>query len=397
MNANIVRAVLLLTLASTVHVQAGEGLVSTIAGGVTPAHSRDRAQARFVDGAALGVQRQSENGVMYRDEERAAKLSLAKTAHLSREPDRPANAPLRNSAYSFRLWDAGSSLLHDVDGDGYHREFKIRFDADVSSGSSKVYAKLYLRRVGDSGSWKHYYSTNDFWINGNSDTDDYYVETVLDDGFATADYDVLIDLYESGYSGIVATMGPFEDDSLRDLPLEDIGLDQPVVEQGYHINSVSTELLIDDDRDGYYSKFRITFDPDRDFGAAMAYAVLWVREPGGEWLKEHTSSLFQVDDSGTQDEYTFTGDWLSGYDTARYDVQIDLYDAASNMLVATVGSERAELSRVPLEDANKDRAANGGGSSGGGDSSSDEYGGGGGSWGLIGSILLGWLGLRRRV
>jgi hypothetical protein len=62
-----------------------------------------------------------------------------------------------------------------------------------------------------------------------------------------------------------------------------------------------------------------------------------------------------VDTNGSADTYSFTADWISGYPTARYDVQIDLYDAASGLLVASAGSERFELSELPLEDQSRDR------------------------------------------
>ena len=353
----------------------------------TIASSTDAAQANYQSGPAAMTDASSKTDapnsvgttpVLYRDESRPLPTSSKSGVA---EPDRPDTVSLRKSGYSFRLWDAGRDLITDIDADGYYRRFEIRFDADVSSGSALVYAKLYLRRVGSTGPWQHYFSTDDFWINGNSDLDDYYVETTLNDGYPTADYDVLVDLYEAGYSGIVATMGPFEDSSLRDLRLEDSGLDIPVPNAGYRIGSIATTLLTDQDRDGYHSRFKVEFDPDRDFGTSLAYAVLRVRAEGDDWRTEHTSAPFEVHETGDADRYSFTGEWLSGYRTARYDLQIDLYDAATNLLVATVSSERAELSRVPLEDDGRDRSPNSGGGGGGGDSDSD--GSGGGSMSLV--------------
>lgn len=343
------------------------------AASVAPVANR---QARYQDAPSAAADGVS-GGREHRDPALLTETTASKTA--AKEAPRPAEVSLRQSgSHSFRLWDAGRALRHDADADGYHRRFEIRFDADVSIGDALVYAKLYLRRVGDSGPWEHYYTTNDFWIYGSSDTDDYYVETTLNDGYPTADYDVLVDLYESGYSGIVATIGPFDDSSLRDLPLEDSGLDMPLPNAGYHLNGVSTTLQTDADRDGYYSRFSVRFDPDREVGIGMAYAVLRVRPDGGEWQTEHTTATFQVDESGTLDEQTITAEWSSGYPTARYDLQIDLYDAATQLLVASVSSERAALSRVPLEDAVRDTVPNsGGGNGGGGDSDSDGSGGGG--------------------
>src|SRR5690606_6370745 len=113
-------------------------------------------------------------------------------------------------------------------------EFRIRFDADSSVGDVLVCAKLYLRRVGEPD-WLLYHTTDDFWLDGLSGSDDYYVTTTLDDGFATGEYDVLIDLYEVGYSGIVATIDAYDTNALAYLPLEEVGLDVPIELPGYSI------------------------------------------------------------------------------------------------------------------------------------------------------------------
>ncbi|HKQ12322.1 MAG TPA: choice-of-anchor H family protein [Steroidobacteraceae bacterium] len=300
------------------------------------------------------------------------------------------SAPLQSAKISdFSFFDAGSTLLADRDGDGFHREFRVRFDADVVSGDAVVFARLYLRRVGDRD-WVLYHETDDFQISGSNGDDDYFVTTTLDDGWPTGDYDVLIDLYESGFSGIVATIGPFDSDALGLLPLEEAGLDLPIELPGYTIRDVKTTLLIDDDRDGHFSKFRVEFDPDADFDGTFVYAEVWVRAQGGEWIQEHVSDDFLVDASGQEDVYSLTADWVSGYPTGFYDVQIDLRDADTGALVASAGSERPELSRIPLEDQGRDTfvsapPANGGG----GVVTSREHGGGAiGGWFAMALLML---------
>ena len=290
---------------------------------------------------------------------------------------RAAAQAMSSRASHFYIYDAGSSLRIDRDQDGYHSEFQIRFDADSLVGDVRVYARLYLRRVGEAD-WQLYHETDDFWIYGESDDDDYYVTTTLDDGFPTSEYDVLIDLYEVGVSGIVATLDATDDVDLLDLPLEEVGLDVPIDIPGYRLGNVSTTLLIDSDGDDHYSRFRITFDPDADFDGTYVYARFWVRPQGGDWIEEHVSEDFLVDSFGTEDVYSLTADWVSGYPTAYYDVQIDLHDAATNGLVASAGSERPELSRIPLEDQSRDtRPSSPPPSTGGGDTTSRERGGGG--------------------
>lgn len=318
-----------------------------------------------------------------------AKAAQAKAGPTKSIRSAPAQA-LSGRADFFYIFDAGSALRIDRDQDGYHSEFQIRFDADSRVGDALVYARLYLRRVGDLD-WELYHTTDDFWIYGESDDDDYFVTTTLDDGFPTSEYDILIDLYEVGVSGIVATIDANDDVDLLDLPLEEVGLDVPIEISGYDIGNVSTTLLIDSDGDDYFSRFRITFDPDAAFDGTYIYAKFWVRAPGGDWIEEHVSEDFLVDSSGTEDVYSLTADWVSGYPTAYYDVQIDLHDAATGGLVASAGSERPELSRIPLEDQARDtRVSPPPSGGGGGDTTSRERGGGGAVtiWLLLGMGLL---------
>lgn len=301
--------------------------------------------------------------------------------HISTKPATAAEKPRRGSvqmsphADLFYIYDARSTLLRDRDGDGYHSEFRIRFDADVRMGDALVYARLYLRRLGERD-WFLYHETDDFWIFGQSGNDDYYVTTTLDAGFATAEYNVLIDLYEVGVPGIVATIGPFDTGELGFLPLEEVGLDVPIEMPGFNIGEVYTDLIVDEDRDGFYSRFQITFDPDADFENRWVYARIWVRASGGDWIEEFVTEDWLVETSGTRDAYVLDIDWISGYPTSYYDVQIDLFDAATDALIAFAGSERPELAQLPLEDRSRDRAPSAPAPGGGGDSSSREGGGG---------------------
>jgi hypothetical protein len=327
----------------------------------------------------------------------------AATKHTRRHVQGKANAvkgkPARTVMMSarsdyFYIYDAVTTLRSDRDDDGYHSEFRVRFDADVRVGDALVYAKLYLRRAGES-EWYLYRETDDFWIYGQSEDDDYYVTTTLDAGYSTGEYDVLIDLYESGYSGIVATLGPAESGELSYLPLEEVGLDVPIELAGYSIGEVYTDLIEDGDGDGYFSRFQISFDPDADYDTRLAYARIWVRARGGEWIEEYATEDFRIDQSGTDDMYVLDVDWVSGYPTSYYDVQIDLYDSESEVLIASAGSDRVDLSQIPLEDRSRDVRQSSPTPGGGGSTSSRE--GGGGAFGWLSLLaLLGLSVLQRR-
>lgn len=325
--------------------------------------------------------------------DRKATLAAKTHAHakgktISGKTNRAASRAVSVRAPYFYIYDAASTLIRDRDGDGYYSEFRIRFDADTDLNDAWVYAELYVRRYGEND-WQLYHITDDFIVEGRSDDDDYYVTTTLEDGFPTGEYDVLIDLYESNRDGIVATIEPFDSPSLSLLPLEEAGLDVPIEIPGYRIDDVTTTLLIDDDGDDHYSKFRITFDPDADYVGALAYVRVWIRARGGEWFEEFVSEDFVVDTSGADDAYEVTVDWVSGYPTSFYDVQIDMYDASTNLLAASAGSERPALAQIPLEDQSRDQVIGPPITGGGGSTSSSERGGGGAftMWALVLSLL----------
>ncbi|MCG9965665.1 choice-of-anchor H family protein [Shewanella cutis] len=131
----------------------------------------------------------------------------------------PYRAPIY---HSFAIYDASSRLFEDFDYDGFYRTFSVTFDVDVFGAylneRADLFAELYLSRNG--GPWVHYYTTDVFTIYGDSTQDDYQVLTTLYTGYQTDHYDVLIDVYEVGYSGIVASISADNTDGLYALPLE---------------------------------------------------------------------------------------------------------------------------------------------------------------------------------
>lgn len=151
-----------------------------------------------------------------------------------------------NFHHSFSIYNAYSELLTDIDADGYYQTFSVSFDADILSPNVNeqaiVYADLYLSRNG--GPWLLYFSTDNFVINGESTEDEFEVITNLESGYVPDNYDVLIDLYEVGYSDVVATYSSDDTNALYALPLESSDYDPEYIEvEQFHEHGGSLGLV----------------------------------------------------------------------------------------------------------------------------------------------------------
>ncbi|WMS88347.1 choice-of-anchor H family protein [Pleionea litopenaei] len=325
---------------------------------------------------------------------KTSKSKLSETAKFREK------SPAQSSKYhEFYFFDADAWLLSDVDGDGYYSEFRVTFDADTIYDFADVYAVLYLSRNG--GPWQEYHVTDVFEINGESGSDDYQVTTRLNFDFPPGDYDVLVDLYEYGYSGIVATISAEDDIHLSSLPLEDLTFEDNY-DQGFWFYDVATDLISDSDNDGYYSQFAITFDVDTDFASAEVYAEIFFINEDGNWELEYTSNDFWLDGESAADQLVVEFDWNAGYPTGLYDFKVVIRDSVSQERLAQAGPEYPALSQVPLESYDRDNSPSSGGgtggSNGGGSSSSYESGGGSFVWLLpLLAMLLPLRTVRKRV
>ena len=243
----------------------------------------------------------------------------------------------------YSIYEANITLIEDDDLDGFFHRFIVEFDADTTYFSAEVYAKLYLSYEG--GPFYHYYTTDDFIIDGSAGDDEYEVTTSLTSGYPTGYYDIAIDLYESDSGLLVASLDAFDEPELHALPLEDGQLDGSQT----HSLFAAIDLISDQDADGFYHYFSIVIDAESPHGS-NAYARIYSRLNNGPWLHEYTTSIFTVLNNTSSDALTIDTDWESGYPTGYYDFRIDLFDQ-TNTLLTSVDSGSPFLADVPLEDS----------------------------------------------
>ncbi|AOE49629.1 hypothetical protein KS2013_907 [Kangiella sediminilitoris] len=292
------------------------------------------------------------------------------------------------------LYDASVLLYGDDDGDGYYSQLRVDFDADAADDYYyDVYAELFIRRIGES-QWTHYYTTDVFEIHYDDSSDEYSVTTRLNTGFPPDEYEVLIDLFEYGYSDIVDTLGPFDDYDLTNLYLEDKTYESIGGGSDTYVDNVKTEIFTDADGDGFYREFTLTFDIDTESTADRdVYVNLYQRRNGGEWYFETESDVFTVYGYSSEDAYEISGNWQSGYPTGYYDFRLEVIDAATGEVLDDVSPEFSPLLQVPLEDADDDTRTS---TSNPPSSTTSSGHGGGGSTSLLTLGLLAVLGAWRR-
>lgn len=259
--------------------------------------------------------------------------------------------PQSTQAFGFSVFDADVNLLVDDDFDGYFSEFTLNFDVDYDNGPATVYAKIYYSYQG--GDWTWFYTTQDFDINGNASSDTYSLTTTLTSRFPTGDYDFLIDIYESGVSGIVDTYSSDNDFDLANLPLEDIGYDS-INNQDITLQSLSFNSYGDDDFDGFYHGFNInTRITNQSFDRNLK-AVIYTRDSVSGWSIEHTTNIVWVNYNESV-EFDVDGLWTSGFVADYYDFLIEIVDDDTGEVIIDFGPEYAALSQQPLESENFDQ------------------------------------------
>lgn len=122
--------------------------------------------------------------------------------------------------------DVRSSVYSDDDQDGFYTRFSLTFDVDTYSQYSDyeyVYARIYLSK--DGTGYDLFHVTEVFEIYSNYSSDRYKVDSNLVSNFDAAYYDVKIEVFVAGATGVQDEVDAATHRSLFALPLESDRLD----------------------------------------------------------------------------------------------------------------------------------------------------------------------------
>ncbi len=125
--------------------------------------------------------------------------------------------------------------------------------------------------------------------------------------------------------------------------------------QIFNLFDAQVYLEVDDDFDGFYHNFSLTFDADVSYGTAPVYAELYLSYEGGPWNHYFTTEVFQINSNSPYDNYEVVTELTDGYPPGHYDLLIDLYDARWDELVSSYSAlDDGNLLAIPLEDSSYD-------------------------------------------
>ncbi|GIU47086.1 GlyGly-CTERM sorting domain-containing protein [Shewanella sairae] len=131
------------------------------------------------------------------------------------------------------------------------------------------------------------------------------------------------------------------------------------VYRDFYIYDAYSRLFVDNDYDGFYQTFSVTFDADVDGyyanERADVFAELYLSRNGGPWEHYYTTDIFSIFGNATDDDFEVLTTLDFGYRSDHYDVLIDLYEVGYGDIVATVSSNEFDsLYALPLESSDRD-------------------------------------------
>jgi hypothetical protein len=257
-------------------------------------------------------------------------------------------------AITYTIYDASWSTTIDNDADTYSQYRRLTFDADVSSGTHTIYAKVYYKLY-TSGTYSLYYVTPQFDIVGNSSTDAFWVALGLPNTeLAFGIYDFRIEIYDAATSTLQAFTDATTDSDLNDQRFETAVGDGAST---YSVYNTWWTSPVDNDYNGYTRSRRFNIDIDVNSGTHSVYFKLYYRTAAHPaWTLYTTTTPFSITgNSSTDAVYVTVGLPNLELSHGTYDFYVEVFEGGTVLWRASRGpTDDADLSAQNFETSTED-------------------------------------------
>jgi len=107
------------------------------------------------------------------------------------------------------------------------------------------------------------------------------------------------------------------------------------------IHNADFEYLLDNDGDGFFHRFRVTFDADTRLVSDRIYAKLFLNnqlDNQGEERLYYVTENFTIIGEALSDSYEVTTSLTEGYDSDIYNLRVAIYDAYTHELLDSINA-----------------------------------------------------------
>ncbi len=116
------------------------------------------------------------------------------------------------------------------------------------------------------------------------------------------------------------------------------------------VDDVGTSLFSDNDHDGYFGGFSLSFDVDTSYNSQDIYASIFLQRGDQSPVLLLTTKTFRIYGRSGSDVYRVEAQLVDRYRAGEYQVRIDIHDADSGRVLDTVDDQTfRNLRNLPLE------------------------------------------------
>ena len=243
---------------------------------------------------------------------------------------------------AIELYGLSFNFSKDQDGDGYFHKFSLSFDLDTSQGPTQIYVVASLMGLEQ----KPLFTTEPYWVYGQTGEDTYQTTVLLSEGYPNAEYDLSLAVYAADSNQLLAQFSQDNSPRFSPLFLEDARADH-IESHGVSIYQLGYSLSEDWDNDGFYTRLDVDVDVDAPNQSRWIYLEFILVDYSGYGELLSSSPIFQIHHLDSSDQYQTRISLESGYSPQDYKLVAKVYDANTHQLL--LESQVPHSNGIPLE------------------------------------------------